>query len=318
MNKAIAFLFFWLAASVAAFGQGPANRDPNVSKLVTSDIDLFWKAYDKATPANDLYVYRDEYLRKGSEGLKAFNSMRIGSSCNLVDAIAAAPKYYAGLREPSLKVASYEPQIRASYKKLQELYPDAVFPDVYFVVGRNSSAGTLTDKMLLIGVDMFGKSSPSSIEELSPWLKAVVGSMDRLPYVVAHELIHYQQKYPRNQNSTLLTRAIGEGSADFIAELISGSHINPHLHEYGNPIEKELWLEFQKEMSGTDVSNWMYQGERAGRRPADLGYYMGYKIAEAYYKNATDKRKAIRDILEINDINEFFSNSKYSEKFKSV
>ena len=72
--------------------------------------------------------------------------------------------------------------------------------------------------------------------------------MDRLPYVVAHELIHYQQKYPRNQNSTLLTRAVGEGSADFIAELISGSHINPHLHEYGNPIEKELWLEFQKEI----------------------------------------------------------------------
>ena len=315
MKRAISFLLVVFLGASVALGQGPANRDPNAAKLVTSDIDLFWRAYDKATPTNDLYVYRDEYLRKGSEGLKAFTSMRIGSSCNLVDAIALAPRYYAGLREPSLKVASYEPQIRASYRKLQEIYPDAVFPDVYFVIGRQSSAGTLTDKMLLIGVDMFGKSTPASIGELSPWLKAVVGSMDRLPYVVAHELIHYQQKYPRNQNSTLLTRAVGEGSADFIAELISGSHINPHLHEYGNPIEKELWLEFQKEMTGTDVSNWMYQGERAVHRPADLGYYMGYKIAESYYKNAPDKKKVVREILEIEDVNEFLTNSKYAEKF---
>jgi hypothetical protein len=301
---------------VGASAQGPANRDPNAAKLVTSDIDLFWKAYDKATPANDLYVFRDEYLRKGSDGLKAFTEMRIGSSCNLVDAMAASPKYYAALRGPSLKVASYEPQIRASYRKLQEIVPDAVFPDVYFVIGRKSSAGTLTDKMLLIGVDMFGKSDPASIEELSPWLKAVVGSMDRLPYVVAHELIHYQQKYPRSQNSTLLTRSVGEGSADFIAELISGSHINPHLHVYGNPIEKELWTEFQNEMDGKDVANWLYQGDRAVNRPADLGYYMGYKIAESYYQNSKDKERAVRDILEIKDMNEFLAKSKYAEKFK--
>jgi hypothetical protein len=316
MKKGLVVLFAVFLSVIGVLGQGPTNRDPKIAKLVTSDIDLFWKAYDKATPANDLYVYRDEYLRKGSEGLKSFTEMRIGSSCSLVDAIAASPKYYAGLREPSLKVASYEPQIRASYKKLQEIYPEAVFPDVYFVIGRKSSAGTLTDTMLLIGVDMFGKTDQESIAELTPWLKAVVGSMDRLPYVVAHEMIHYQQKYPRNQNSSLLTRAVGEGSADFIAELISGSHINPHLHKFGNPIEQELWREFQKEMKGSDVSNWLYQGDRAVNRPADLGYYMGYKIAEAYYNNAPDKKQAIREILEIKDFEDFFVKSRYAEKFK--
>ena len=315
--KRTLYIFIALVLTYAsAFAQGPTNRDPKVAKLVTSDIDLFWKAYDKATPANDLYVYRDEYLRKGSDGLKAFTEMRIGSSCNLVDAIAASPKYYAGLRASSLKVASYEPRIRASYSKLLEIYPDSVFPDVYFIVGRKNSAGTLTDKMLLIGVDMFGQTDPASIEELTPWLKAVVGSMDRLPYVVAHELIHYQQKYPRSQNSTLLTRSVGEGSADFVAELISGSHINPHLHVYGNPIEKELWTEFQTEMNGKDVANWLYQGDRAANRPADLGYYMGYKISEAYYKNTKDKKQAVRDILEIKDMSEFIAKSKYAEKFK--
>ncbi len=299
-------------------GQTPEpNRDPNAARLVTSDIDLFWKAYDKADPSNDLVVYRDEYLKKGSPGLKAFDQLRIGSPCNLVDAINAAPRYYAALRGPSLKVAEHEPKIRDSFRKLAELIADPIFPDVYFVIGRMSSAGTLTDKALFIGVDMFGKNGDAPLDELGNWHKAVVGSIDRLPYIVSHELVHYQQKYPRPAGSSLLTRAVGEGSADFIAELISGSHINTHLHKYGDPIEKELWLEFQKEMNGSDVSNWMYQGEKAKERPADLGYYMGYKIVESYYKNSADKKQAIRDILEIKDMNEFFRKSRYAEKFSS-
>jgi hypothetical protein len=42
---------------------------------------------------------------------------------------------------------------------------------------------------------------------------------------------------------------------------------------------------------------------------------MGYKIAEAYYKNASDKNQAVRDILEIKDFNAFLAASKYETKF---
>lgn len=315
--KLVSITLLFLLFAACCFGQQVINKDPMAAKLVTSDIDLFWKAYDKATLENDVLVYRNEYLRKGSEGLKAFNTMRIGGSCSLVDSINAAPKYYAALREPSKKVVSYEAQIRASYKKLHDIYPDAVFPDVYFIVGRMNSAGTLTDKLLLIGIDMFGKSTPNSLDELGTWHKAVVGRMDRLPYIVAHELIHFQQKYPRTQTSDLLTRSIGEGSADFLALLISGSHINPHLHEYGDPIEKDLWMEFKSEMNGRDVSRWMYQGDKAIDRPADLGYYIGFKITESYYKNALNKDQAIKEILDIRDADEFLKKSGYEEKFKS-
>ena len=137
--KLVSITLLFLLFAAGCFGQQVINKDPMAAKLVTSDIDLFWKAYDKATLENDVLVYRNEYLRKGSEGLKAFNTMRIGGSCSLVDSINAAPKYYAALREPSKKVVSYEAQIRASYKKLQDIYPDAVFPDVYFIVGRMTS-----------------------------------------------------------------------------------------------------------------------------------------------------------------------------------
>src|SRR4029078_12173561 len=106
-----------------------------------------------------------------------------------------------------------------------------------------------------------------------------------------------------------------EGSADFLAELISGSHINSHLHEHGNPPERELWVEFSREMNGKNLSNWLFQGDRAKNRPADLGYYIGYKICESYYKQATDKKAATRGILEIKDFNDFLQASKCESKF---
>ncbi len=101
------------------FAHQTTNTNPDAAQIVTSDIELFWKAYDKAKPENNLNVFRDEYLRKGSVGLKEFTRLRIGSSCGLVDSIEARPEYYAALREPSLKVESYKNQIRASLRKLK-------------------------------------------------------------------------------------------------------------------------------------------------------------------------------------------------------
>jgi len=314
----IAFSVNLISAQDNKYTELTINQNPEKAEIVASDIALFWRAYDMATPENNLIIYRDEYLKKGSVGLQEFLRIRIDSSCNLVAAIDAAPKYYAALREQSMKVENYKPQVLASFKKLKEIYPDAAFPNVYFVIGSMNSAGTLTGKALLIGVDMFGKTDDVSLAELGSWHKAIVEKIERVPFVVAHELIHYQQKYPRTGGEwSLLGKALNEGSADFIAQLISGSHVNPQLHEYGNPREKQLWLEFKKEMNGTSAKNWLYQGDAAKDKPADLGYYIGYKIVESYYKTAKDKKQAVKDILEIKDFNAFLKASGYDKKFSS-
>ena len=36
-------------------------------------------------------------------------------------------------------------------------------------------------------------------------------------------------------------------------------------------------------------------------RPNDLGYWIGYKIIEAYFNKQTDKHKAITEIINIKD-----------------
>jgi hypothetical protein len=297
-----------------------SNRDPEKAAIVTSDIDLFWRAYDLAKPENNLVVYRDEYLKKGSVGLNEFVARKIGNSCNLVSAIDAAPKYYASLRAQSRRIEKYKPQMLASFRKLKQLYPEAAFPNVYFVVGRMNAGGTATLKGLLVGIEMYGKTDDASVAELTGWKKSSISGIDRIPHIVAHELVHYQQKNAHlitlyGGEVSLLGKALGEGSADFIGKLISGDSENPHLHVYGDPREKQLWAEFRKEMNGTDASNWLYQGDKAKDRPADLGYYIGFKIVEAYYNRAKDKKQAVKDILEIKDFDAFLKASGYDDKF---
>jgi len=288
--------------------------DPEEARIITSDIELFWRAYDRAAPENNLYVFRDEYLRKGSYGLKEFTRLRIGNSCLLVETIEKHPKYYASIRENTLKVESMRDSLRAVFRKLKSLYDQAVFPDVYFLVGRMNSAGTVADKALLIGVEMFGRTPAMPVEELSDWHKQVLKPVEDIPHIVAHELIHLEHKSPKHDN-TLLARAIGEGRADFVGELISGRTSNEHLHRYGNPRERELWTQFKRQMHGTETGDWLYQGTAAKDRPADVGYYVGYKICESYYKQAADKKQAVKHILEIQDFKQFLAESKYESKF---
>jgi hypothetical protein len=309
---------FFLTVLVAAMGAVPAagapNRDADAAELAFSDVDLFWKAFDAAKRGNRAEVLRAAYLEKGSVGLKEFLRVRIRSADNLAATIAKHPKYYAALRVPSRQLPAYKDAIRTSFHKLKKLYEPAIFPNVYFVIGSMNSGGTLTGTGLLIGVDMYGMNKGAPVEELGRWHRTVLKPIKEIPYIVAHELIHYQQKYPR-YDSTLLAWAIREGSADFVGELISGSQINTHLHTYGNPRERQLWLEFKQQMDGKDLSKWLFQADAAKDRPADLGYYMGYKICASYYKQAADKKAAIRAILEIKDFKDFLKASKYDSKF---
>jgi predicted Zn-dependent protease DUF2268 len=311
--SAAVFLLAWPAATR---GGGKTNRDPDAAKLVTSDLYNFWRAYadvaNIASTDEKEKVFQSEYLGKGSAGLKDFLQLRINSAHALVDVMQKRPKYYAALKEISPRVAGMEPEIRASFRKLKEIYPSAVFPDVYFLIGVMNSGGTTAKSGLLIGLEMHGKTPDTDMTEMSSWLQQVLGPVDEMPQIVAHELIHYQQT---GEGKTLLAQCVHEGSADFVGELISGGQINARLRLYGDAHEADLWSEFSKAMDKNDNSRWLYQGDKSKDRPADLGYYMGYRIAESYYQHATDKKQAIHDILTTRDFPRLLQESHYADKF---
>ena len=297
---------------------GGKNLDPDKARLITTDIDNFWRAYDLAksapTPEARQEIYEREYFDRASPGLQFFKATKVGKIEQFVATIERRPRYYASLRPLTSTVTSYQGKMRKGLRKLKKIYPEAVFPDIYFVVGRMSSAGTASDKGLMIGIDMFGRTDAMDVSELTDWHRQVLARMDDLPGIVAHELIHFQQSY-RFSTHSLLELSIAEGACDFIGDMVSGQMINRHLHDYGNPQEEALWREFEGEMDGKEMSRWLYNGSNAKGRPADLGYYMGYKICEAYYQNARDKKQALKDILKIQDFHLFLKQSRYAEKF---
>jgi hypothetical protein len=71
---------------------------------------------------------------------------------------------------------------------------------------------------MIIGTESFGRTAAKPIDELTPWERSVVRSMDRIPQAVAHEAIHHQQRFPAGA-TTLLERSIAESGADFLSEL---------------------------------------------------------------------------------------------------
>lgn len=306
---------FHVRAQPPAFGS-----DPEAAHLVTDDLGRFWEAWDAAAAVDGVQaradLFRQRYLDVGSPGLKAFTRLRIDSADKLAAAIDKHPRYYASLRSRTQALEAKLPVIRDILRRMKTLYPDAVFPDVYFLIGRMNSGGTTDEAGLLIGVEMFGRGEGVPLDELGDWHRAVVGEFDNLPAIVAHEWVHVQQQSDIGDEPTLLQASIREGVADFVAELGAGRHINPHVHAWAEPRAAALWAEFREAMHGTDYSGWLYDGGEGGDRPADLGYWMGYRIARGYYQRADDKTAAIGSMLRIEDFDAFLRASGVAETFE--
>lgn len=283
---------------------------PDDAPVVADDIPRFWRAWDRLTSArstdDSLAALREEYFARATPGLEDFIRLRIESEEQLLQSIRTVPRFYASIREPTTRARDAVPGIRAMLRRWAELYPEAAFPAIYLVIGRLNSGGTTSATRILIGTELYGRTPGTPMDELPQWLQQVLRPIEDVPIIVAHELFHTQQDYIRDNR--LLARAIGEGVPDFLAELVTGKHINPHVHAWAEPRAHDLWVDFQVEMHEDGNRGWLY-GRRAPGEPNDLGYWIGYRIAKAYYERVTDKTRALRDMLNIRDFDAFLSTS---------
>jgi hypothetical protein len=287
----------------------PGNHDPSTFRFETADIARFWAAYDQMpTSGEPAALFDRAYLDPGTPGLHGFITDRIRSASHLIDVIQHHPKYYAAIRANTLRVSTIEPRVRDALRTFKGLYADAVFPDLYFVIGALSSGGTATPDGLIIGTEIFSRSPDVPTDELDPWLFAVTRTIDDLPLIIVHEWVHFQQVTSAEH---LLGQIIQEGAADFLASLVTHGTINAHVYTYGYAHEAELKQQLVADLPGDSRAHWLYNGNDAKDRPADLGYFMGYRITQAYYERAADKRQAIIDILHVKDFDKFLADSGY-------
>lgn len=286
--------------------------------IITSDIDAFWAAYPAALrdTAQAYRIFERQYFARASVGLRKYRQQKYRNNPRrFAHNITRRPRFYASMRQDALAIAAEKPRIQAALRRLQMLYPPVRFQPIYFLVG-GYAGSTAQSAGLLIGADQLVYGPGVDVSELTPVQRSRLGSVGNVPYIVVHELIHNVQQ---PHDGTLLSGALREGMADFVAQLVTGSlGANARLHIYGDAHERALWAEFEPAMLGTDATNWLANSQQeTPDKPCDLGYYVGYRICQAYYANSTDKKQALADMLTAKDFPSLLRASRYSLKMKT-
>jgi len=249
----------------------------------------------------------EEYLARGTRGLRRYQA-RYGLTGELLANMVAVDR--RGWRSCRLTnyVRAVEGDIRRGLAGFEALYPRALFPAVFFVVGRHRAGGMNEAAGIVVAAELYR-------DDLTNCNREATHTSSEIPCLVVHELVHFNQAtrspidYFRPGDN--LARAVKEGSADFLAELAVGCHINAEAHAWGRAREAELWQAFQKILDSRDGGDWFYV-KPEGQRPQDLGYFVGYNIVRAFYERAADKERAVQQIMNIADYGAFLAESGYA------
>jgi hypothetical protein len=293
---------YWLSPALAAAQS--ITTDPDSVRLVVDDIRRLAGALRSLERGGDtIAVLERDYFAHASPGLRAYAERYAVTPATLARALAREPKVYADLNGLADAILAQAGTFRSGFRKLRELYPQAAFPPIWFVVGHMGPAGVARPVGALIAAENY----VDHVEDLVP--------------LVLHEIAHIQQAmvqgietYRRifGPDQTLLALALREGSADLIAELTTGRHPNPAAHRYGLIHEASLWQRFRQDMHRREPGDWMFVKPSNPEWPVDLGYWIGYRIAKSYFERATDKQRALLDILGLTDFRGFLERSGYA------
>ena len=315
-KKWSALLFFactftlFQAESAENIYQNSSNEE---FKIIFSDIENFknsLKYWEQTNQTHNLKLLENQYLSIGSLGLNEFYRLKIRNKQKFVDTVDGLYEHYKSLDIFTFEPNTLRPQLTQMFSKFSKWTNEAHPLDVYFVIGRLNSAGTVTDKGILIGTEHFVKSIPSELSNKG----YKFSTFDSLLPTIAHEYVHSLQ----NQAGppTLIRAVIFEGGADFLAELVTGvSPFKKEHYRYGLANEPQVWNKFIDERYSTDVSNWI-ANRKNDNWPADMGYYIGYQIAKDFYHNMSDKGEAFKHLTNVSKPEYILKISQYGSDFK--
>ncbi len=311
----------------AAAAQLPpgVTRDPATARLDYQALDAFSEAFRRLPAAGDTAAFLDTaYVPRAGDGFATYAGLYDVTAASVASAIGAAPDRFrrTALVAP-VALRRLEPRVHAALARLSDRYEPAIFPPVFYLVGRDHAGGTVQREGILIAVETYADEARRAAPDPgSPAgdLSGVAADGRRfagLVPLVAHELVHYQQAaydVERYQAASwLLARAIKEGVADYVAELLTGAHINAAAHAYGTQHERQLWARFRCEMEAADTGDWFFRRPADPEWPQDLGYFVGYRIAALRYAREPDPVSALAALLEVDDYRAFLARSGYEE-----
>lgn len=313
MNRRILLSLVTLVFSLTAFSQSD-------NRVETVDIDNFWNAYDRLnlalTDEDSIRIIQEEYLNKASNHFREFIQSRKFTAKEYVKVIGRYPKFWKSVRPVTTNFIGRKGELANVFDKMSEVLPNFIQPDVCFAIGCLRTGGTTTKGLILLGAEIALADSTVDKSELPIWLRNALGNAEDIVPIIAHEAIHTQQF--SEEKFTLQTGVLAEGIADFITVRVLGFSLNTKLRAYGANHECGLWKEYLSDLEKKpdDVSRWLYNGGKSSERPPDLGYYIGFRIAESYYSKQKNKTEALKTLLNFNQYSVVFKESGYGGNCK--
>lgn len=291
------------AAAAAKVG----GVDPLAADIDASDALRFAPLMkDGAVPA--AATLQRDYLDGAGLGVKIFTPMRIVDAQRLARAVAARPDNYRyAIRECLPQLPALRSDLRAIYLAYAGLVPELPLPAIKVVFGAGNSGGTASPEAQVIGLEVTCLPGTTP-EQFRTTMRGFF----------AHETVHTWQveETPQALADPLLTQALLEGVADYLASLVTGAVPNNGRDTWAREREAWLWQEFQRDrqamlaerasgqdpMASTRFRRWFANyGSAPAGWPYEAGYWVGMRIAEGYVAHATDKHAAIRELLVLRD-----------------
>jgi len=280
-----------LAVLICTFAGSPLAKAAAGPEIQIEDVERFYEIYDAANGRPTVEQLQRDYLDAGTDGLRTLAKVRNVTAGSIVENIAKRPEIYTNAKRCLAVLPRVRQRLDVSLRELVRLYPQARIPPVTIVVGRGKPVGVgYPDTGLQIGLEAL-----CAVDWFDPNLE------DRFVNVIAHEYAHVQQTADNASENdfTVLQRSLLEGIAELVAELTSGKTAYSHFGPLTRNREKEIETAFVADQDKTDLSQWLDNSTL--EQPGDLGYWVGYRIAKAYYQHAADKAQALRDLLETSD-----------------
>jgi hypothetical protein len=224
------------------------------------------------------------------------------NAANIAAAVATQPELYAMARPCLAALPRIRARLDRTFRQLLDLYPRAQKPPVTILVSRGKPLA-IAGPGHGVQISLEGMCSGNAARYLG-------GDVDdRFVNVIAHEYIHTQQApaLANTENLTVLERSLVEGVAEFLGERIAGGVSNVAVFASAAGREREIESRFAADIDKTELGDWF--DNTTAQDVGQLGYWVGYRIARAYYQQARDKRAAIREMIQLTDAHAFLARS---------
>jgi len=264
-----------------------------------ADVERFYRLYDATDGKPSQLQLQKQYIDPGTEGLKVLMAKRDLTAASLYLSLSQAPNLYNEAKQCVSVLPTVKHRLIEAMNKLIEIYPQAKTPAITIAIsdGRSAAIG-YPDSGVQVALELM-----CAIKFINPNIE------DRFVNVIAHEFAHVQQNpnFINKTQQTVLDVSLEEGVAELMAELTSGQMAYQYFAPMVAGKEAQIEQRFWQQRHDTDLSQWVYNSTL--EKPGDLGYWVGYRIAKHFYNKSNHKKRAIAELLAIEDAEEFLQKS---------